>query len=115
MLTGSLGPYQIIRRVGAGGMGEVYRAHDPRLGRDVAIKVLADGAAADEEQLRRFAMEARAIATLNHPNIVTVFDVAEQAGVPFIATELVDGETLRDRLLRGAVPLPEALGIAIQI
>ena len=110
-----LGAYVVVSRIGAGGMGEVYRARDPRLGRDVAIKVLVDGVAADEEHLRRFEVEARAIAALNHPNIITVFDVADADGIPFIATELVEGETLRERLLRGPVPIAEALGIAEQI
>jgi len=110
-----IGPYRIDSLLGVGGMGQVYRARDPRLGRDVAIKVLADGEAADEEHLRRFEAEARAIAALNHPNIITVFDVAMADGTPYIATELIEGETLRERLLRGPLPLKDALDIAVQI
>ena len=96
-------------------MGEVYRAHDDRLGRDVALKVLPEGAISDEDKRRRFALEARAVAALNHPNILTVFDVDADGPQPFIAAELVDGETLRDRLSRGPVPLPDALNLATQL
>jgi eukaryotic-like serine/threonine-protein kinase len=96
-------------------MGEVYRAHDSRLGRDVAIKILRDGSATDPDRLRRFTQEARAVAALNHPNILTIFEVAEVDGVPYMATELVEGETLRQRLAAGPVPVNDALEIAVQI
>jgi eukaryotic-like serine/threonine-protein kinase len=103
-----LGPYEIVAPVGAGGMGEVYRARDARLNRDVAIKVLPAGFARDPERLRRFQQEAQAAAALNHPNIVAVHDFGEHEGSPYIVTELLDGETLRERLRRGAVPVRKA-------
>ena len=93
-----LGPYEIVALLGAGAMGEVYRARDSRLGRDVAVKVLPAGVAADPERLRRFEYEARAAAALNHPNILAVFDIGEHEGSPYIVSELLDGETLRERL-----------------
>ena len=99
MMSGThLGPYEIVAPIGAGGMGKVYRAHDPRLGRDVAIKVLPDDFATDPERLERFATEARAVAALNHPSILSVHDVGTQAGAPYIVSELLEGETLRARL-----------------
>src|SRR5216117_1131508 len=100
-----LGPYEILSQLGAGGMGEVYRARDPRLGRDVAIKVSA------EHFSERFEREARVIASLNHPNICTLHDV----GPNYLVMELVDGPTLAERIKQGAVPLDEALGLARQI
>jgi Tol biopolymer transport system component/tRNA A-37 threonylcarbamoyl transferase component Bud32 len=93
-----LGPYEIVASVGSGGMGEVYRARDPRIGRDVAIKVLPVGYSADEERLRRFEQEARAIGALNHPNIVSIFDIGTHDGAPYVVMELLEGETLRDAL-----------------
>src|SRR5215207_10573134 len=90
-----LGPYEIVGFVGAGGMGEVYRARDPRLNRDVAIKVLHASVAADPERLRRFTAEAQAVAALNHPNVLTIHEVGTQGQHPFIATELLEGATLR--------------------
>jgi Tol biopolymer transport system component len=99
MIAGThVGPYEIVAPIGAGGMGKVYRAHDPRLGRDVAIKVLPDDFSTDPERLERFALEARAVAALNHPNILAVYDVGDHAGAPYIVSELLDGETLRARL-----------------
>lgn len=100
-----LGPYEILSALGAGGMGEVYRAHDTRLGRDVAIKVLPAAWSADRDRLRRFAQEARAAAALNHPHICTIYDVGTGQGgdAPFIAMELLEGETLQQRLTRGSV------------
>ncbi len=95
-----LGPYEILELVGAGGMGEVYRARDPRLGRDVAIKVLSRDLTSDPDRLARFEREARAVAALNHPNILTVHDVGTHEGVPYVVTELLAGETLRERLKR---------------
>ncbi len=99
-----LGPYEVVAPLGSGGMGEVYRGRDTRLGRDVAIKVLPITFTADPERLRRFEQEARAASALNHPNILTVFDIGTDAGAPFVVTELLEGETLRDRI--GGVGLP---------
>jgi Tol biopolymer transport system component len=110
-----LGPYEIAAVIGAGGMGEVYRARDTRLGRDVAIKVLPAEVAADAARVRRFEQEARAASALNHPNIVAVYDTGWHEGVPFIVTELLEGETLAERLVRGTLPLRRALECAIQI
>jgi eukaryotic-like serine/threonine-protein kinase len=99
MIAGThLGPYEIVAPIGAGGMGKVYRAHDSRLGRDVAIKVLPDDFSSDPERLERFALEARAVAALNHPNILAVHDVGHHADAPYIVSELLEGETLRARL-----------------
>ena len=96
-----LGPYEVVSPIGAGGMGEVYRARDTRLGRDVAIKVLPAELAANEERLKRFEKEARSASALSHPNIVTVFDIGATDGVSWIAMERVDGDNLR-KLLRPA-------------
>ncbi|MCJ7440581.1 MAG: protein kinase, partial [Thermoanaerobaculaceae bacterium] len=106
-----LGPYELLGLIGAGGMGEVYRARDTRLGRDVAIKVLPAEFAADAERLKRFEREAKATAALSHPNILDVHDVGTHEGVPYLVEELLEGESLRERLARGAVPAREALGI----
>jgi serine/threonine protein kinase len=110
-----LGPYRIVALLGAGGMGQVYVAHDPRLGREVAIKVLSRHTPADRAQLRRFEQEARAASALNHPNLLAVFDVGSQGGLPYVVTELLEGETLEERLHRGPLPLREALECARQI
>ncbi len=110
-----LGPYEVLSPLGAGGMGEVYLARDTRLGREVAIKVLPAAFASDGERLARFEREARAASALNHPNILTVFDVGEQDGLPYLVTELVEGESLRQRLCAGALPGAEALDFALQI
>jgi eukaryotic-like serine/threonine-protein kinase len=99
-----LGPYEILSPLGAGGMGEVYRARDPRLGREVAIKVLPTAASADPERLRRFEQEARAAGALNHPNVLVIFDIGTHAGAPYIVSELLEGETLRERLRSEAKP-----------
>lgn len=96
-----LGPYEIQSPLGAGGMGEVYRARDTRLNRDVAVKVLPASFAADAERLQRFAQESRAAAALNHPNILSIFDVGTEGGTPFVVSELLEGETLRERLRTG--------------
>ena len=90
-----LGAYEIISFLGAGGMGEVYRARDPRLGREVAVKVLPSGVASDPERLARFDREARAAAALNHPNILSVYDIATHEGQPYTVSELLEGQTLR--------------------
>src|ERR1051326_3521114 len=92
------GPYKIHSLLGAGGMGEVYRARDARLGRDVAIKVLAASLSQDAELLRRFEQEARATGTLNHPNILTVYDIGNENGSPYIVSELLQGMTLREKM-----------------
>ncbi len=110
-----LGPYEILAPLGAGGMGEVYRARDGRLGREVAVKVLPEAVAADPERLRRFEQEARAASALNHPNIVTIYDVGRTDGVSWIAMELVDGSSLRQVLADGALPTKRALSIGTQI
>ncbi len=109
------GPYEIVAPLGAGGMGEVYRARDPRLGREVAVKVLSGATAADPDLVDRFEREARAAAALNHRNIVTVHDVGAQDGLPYLVTELVPGETLRRRLARGPLPPREAVAVAVQV
>jgi serine/threonine protein kinase len=110
-----LGPYRIAGIVGEGGMGVVYRAKDTRLGRDVAIKVLTHVAVDDHESLQRFEQEARATGMLNHPNLLTIYDVGHDAGSPFIVSELLEGETLRDRLNRGALPPRRAIDAALQV
>jgi len=109
------GPYEIILLIGRGGMGEVYRAHDSRLNRDVAIKVLRRIFTADADRLRRFQQEARATAALNHPNILAVHDLGTAELSPYIVSELLEGETLRDQLNRGFVPVSKAIDLALQI
>jgi serine/threonine protein kinase/Tol biopolymer transport system component len=110
-----LGPYEILSALGAGGMGEVYRARDSRLRRDVAIKVLASARSADPDRLVRFEQEARAAAALNHPNILAVHDIGTEADAPFIVSELLEGQTLRERLLSGAIPVRKVLGYGAAI
>ena len=112
---GRLGPYTILARLGAGGMGEVYRARDERLQREVAVKVLHNGAGDELDSQRRFAQEARAVSALNHPNILTVHDVGMEGGVPYIVTELVDGESLTDIIARGKLPIRKVLEIGMQV
>ncbi|HEY7863712.1 MAG TPA: protein kinase, partial [Thermoanaerobaculia bacterium] len=107
-----LGPYEVLSPLGAGGMGEVYRARDSRLGRDVAIKVLPAEMSADRDRLARFEQEARAASALNHPGIVTIYDIGRADSVPYIAMELVSGKTLRELLTEGALPPRRALAIA---
>jgi serine/threonine protein kinase/Tol biopolymer transport system component len=116
LATGTkLGPYEILAAVGAGGMGEVYRARDPRLGRDVAIKVVLAACAADGERVHRFEQEARAAAALNHPNILAVYDIGQHDGAPYVVSELLEGDTLRERLNAGPAPVRKALDHSIQI
>jgi serine/threonine protein kinase/tetratricopeptide (TPR) repeat protein len=103
-----LGPYQIVQPLGSGGMGEVYRAHDARLARDVAIKVLPSDLSGDPIRRQRFEREARAIAALNHPHICILHDIGDHAGVEYLVMELLDGEPLADRLARGPLPFDEA-------
>ena len=116
MLPGTkLGPYEIIEPIGRGGMGEVYRAHDARLRRKVAIKTIASRALADPAMRERFDREARAVAALSHPNILAIYDVGDHEGIPYIAIELLDGDTLRAHLGTSPLPLWTALDYAVQI
>ena len=110
-----LGPYEIVGRLGAGGMGEVYRARDPRIGRDVAIKVLPGEFSADPDRLRRFEQEARAAGALNHPSLLALYDVGTSDIGPYLVSELLDGESLRDRLRAGPIPLREVIDWGTQI
>ncbi|MEX1245364.1 MAG: protein kinase [Thermoanaerobaculia bacterium] len=110
-----LGPYEILAPLGAGGMGEVYRAHHPRLGREVAIKVLPERVAADPEALARFEREAKAIAALSHPNILAIFDFGSEGGVSYAVTELLEGETLAARLARGPMPTEALARVGAEI
>jgi Tol biopolymer transport system component len=110
-----LGPYEIVGPLGAGGMGEVYRARDPRLDRDVAIKVLSAQLATDPGGLARFEREAMSVAQLSHPNILSIFEFVQEGDTAFVVTELVDGETLRARLEDGALPVRRAVAYALQI
>jgi len=95
------GPYEIQSPIGAGGMGEVYRARDPRLGRDIALKILPESFATDPDRLRRFEQEARAVAALSHPNILAIHDIGQQNNAPFLVSELLEGTTLRAELESG--------------
>src|ERR1700681_907544 len=110
-----LGPYEILAPIGAGGMGEVYRARDPRLGRDVAVKVLPASYSADPERLRRFEQEARAAGMLNHPNITAVYDIGSHEHAPYVVQELLEGETLRAALAGGRLSPKKAVDYALQI
>ena len=110
-----LGPYEIIALLGAGGMGEVYRARDSALGREVAVKILQTGTLHDLDRLRRFRQEAQATASLNHPNILSIYFVGEHEGTPFIVSELLKGESLRERMRREQLPVRKCLEIARQI
>ena len=110
-----LGPYRIRHLVGAGGMGEVYAATDTRLDRPVAVKVLSQQVASDSDRRKRFEREARAISSLNHPHIATLFDVGEQGGIAFLVMEFVDGETLERTLRHGRLPQTDALDYASKI
>jgi hypothetical protein len=110
-----LGPYEILAPIGAGGMGEVYRARDERLKRDVAVKVLPASYSQDADRLRRFEQEAQAAGGLNHPNITAVYDLGSHEGAPYIVTELLEGETLRARLSGGAITVRKAIDYALQI
>ena len=110
-----IGPYEVLSLLGAGGMGEVYRARDTTLQRDVAIKVLPDLFASDAERLARFTREAQTLAALNHPNIAHIHGLEDNGGVRALVMELVEGEDLSQRLTRGALPLDESLAIARQM
>jgi eukaryotic-like serine/threonine-protein kinase len=111
----TLGPYEVVAPLGAGGMGEVYRSRDVRLGRQVALKLLLPDYAADDDRLRRFRLEAEAAGLLNHPNVVAVFDVGTHEGAPYVVSELLEGETLRQRLREGPVAPHKARDFALQI
>src|ERR1700736_1809030 len=110
-----LGPYEILGPLGAGGMGEVFRARDSRLGREVALKVLPESFSGDADRLRRFEQEARAVAALNHPNILAIHDIGEQGGTRFIVSELLEGNSLRAELEHGALSSRKAADYAAQI
>src|SRR5260370_12420050 len=110
-----LGPYETGATLGGGGMGEVYRARDTRLARDVALKILPESFAREGDRLHRFEQEARAVAALNHPNILAVFDIGQQNGTPFLVSELLEGESLRAVLDRGAVLQRKTIEYGVQI
>jgi eukaryotic-like serine/threonine-protein kinase len=110
-----VGPYEVLALLGAGGMAEVYRAKDTRLGRDVALKVVSEALGTDAALVERFEREAKLAGSLNHPNIVALYDVGFQDGKPYFVTELLQGESLRERLARGQIPLPAALEWAAQM
>jgi eukaryotic-like serine/threonine-protein kinase len=111
----NIGPYEILGAIGAGGMGEVYRASDTRLGREVALKIVPGAFAKDADRLRRFEQEARAVAALNHPNILAVFDIGQHEGSPFLVSELLEGESLRDVLDRGPLTQRKTIEYGVQI
>ena len=115
MIGQTLGTYEILSPLGKGGMGEVWRARDTKLGREVAIKTLPEEFAQDEERLARFEREAKLLASLNHPNIAAIYGLEEDSGTRFLVLELVEGDTLADRLKRGAIPVEESLTLALQI
>src|SRR6476660_6570961 len=116
LTTGSrLGPYEILSALGAGGMGEVYRARDTKLNRDVALKILPDSFAHDADRLARFQREAQVLAALNHPHIAAIYGLEDADGVKALVMELVEGEDLAQRIARGPIPIDEALPIDKQI
>src|SRR6266700_217162 len=115
MIGASLNQYRITSSIGAGGMGEVFRARDTRLNRDVAVKVLPKDFVADADRLRRFEQEAKTLAALNHPNVLTVFDAGVHEGAPYLVSELLLGKTLREEMNRGALPVRKATEYALQI
>jgi eukaryotic-like serine/threonine-protein kinase len=110
-----LGPYEILAPLGAGGMGDVYRARDTRLGRDVAIKVLPEALTKEVDRLRRFEQEARTIAALNHPNILGIHDIGTYDGAPFLVSELLEGKTLRETLEAGPLAMRRSIEYALGI
>lgn len=115
MVGRTLGPYRVLGELGAGGMGEVYRATDTRLGRDVALKLLPESLARDPQALERFRREARAASSLAHPNICVIHDIGEQDGRPYLVMELLEGQTLCERIAAGPLALDDALDAAVQI
>jgi eukaryotic-like serine/threonine-protein kinase len=110
-----VGPYEILALLGAGGMGEVYRARDTRLGRDIALKIIPESFACEGDRLHRFEQEARAVAALNDPNILAVFDIGQHNGSPFLVSELLEGESLRAVLDRGALPQRKTIEYGVQV
>jgi eukaryotic-like serine/threonine-protein kinase len=114
-LNEAIGPYRIVRELGAGGMGRVYLCHDKRLNRPVAVKLISNYHAAEEERIKRFRQEALAASALNHPNILTIYEIGEAEGKSFIATEFVDGPTLSSRIEAGSISIDDSLNIAIQM
>src|SRR5450755_2439443 len=110
-----LGPYEILAPIGAGGMGEVYRARDAKLDRDVAVKVLPAQLTANADALARFEREAKAVAALSHPNILSIFDFGTQGGIAYAVMELLEGETMRDKLDAGPIAQKQAVDYALQI
>jgi serine/threonine protein kinase len=115
MIGASLNQYRITARIGAGGMGEVFRARDTRLNRDVAVKVLPKDFVADADRLRRFEQEAKTLATLNHPNVLTIHDAGVHEGAPYLVSELLEGKTLREEMNGVALPVRRATEFARQI
>jgi len=115
-MTGQLvGHYRVLEKIGAGGMGEVFRARDERLGRDVALKLIRPASSDNPDHRRRFEQEARAAAALNHPNILAIYDVGFEGTVPYIVSELLEGQNLRQRLLAGSIPARESADYALQV
>jgi len=110
-----LGPYEIIAPLGYGGMGEVYRARDSRLGRDVAIKILPAELSADPDRLQRFEQEARLLGALNHPNLLAIYDVGNEQGLKYLVAELLEGESLRERLNEGSLPQRKVIDYSTKI
>src|SRR5262245_7510168 len=110
-----VGPYEIVALVGAGGMGEVYRARDSKLGRDVALKILPEGFSTNPDRPARFRREAQVLASLSHPNIGGIYGLEEANGISALVLEMVEGETLADRIMRGPIPLDDTVSIARQI
>src|SRR5450631_4354215 len=110
-----VGHYRVLEKIGAGGMGEVFRARDERLGRDVALKLIRPASSDNPDHLRRFEQEARAVAALNHPNIVAIYDVGHHGNVPYIVCELLEGKTLRQKLAEGRLPASLAVDYSSQI
>jgi eukaryotic-like serine/threonine-protein kinase len=116
LLSGTrMGPYEVLSLLGSGGMGEVYRARDARLHRDVALKLLPATVAADPDRLARFTREAQVLAALNHPNIGAIYGIEESEGITALVLELVEGPTLAERIAQGPMPLDDALTIARQM
>jgi serine/threonine protein kinase len=115
LVNQTISQYRIVSQIGAGGMGEVYRARDTQLGRDVAIKVLPAAFSENSERLRRFEQEAQAAGALSHPNILVIYHIGTHEGAPYIVSELLEGETLRERLAGTALPQRKAIDYALQI
>ena len=115
MIGQTLAHYEVLSALGRGGMGEVWRARDTKLGREVAIKTLPEEFARDADRLARFEREAKLLASLNHPNIAAIYGLEEHAGTHFLVLELIEGDTLGDRLNRGAIPLEDSLKLALQM